>query len=129
VRWSPALIGAGLASIAAYFVTEEPNYVWFGISLAPIIIGVALLERLKSPAPLGWLLMLGNASYAIYLVHNPIISIVDGPPLMPNIFDALHVCRDIFRRRLSFSGRKTRNQNDDQFGLGAQPPHAHEQAV
>jgi exopolysaccharide production protein ExoZ len=75
VRWSPALIGAGVASIAAYFLKAEPNYVWFGISLAPIVIGVALLERLKSPAPLGWLLMLGNASYAIYLVHNPIISI------------------------------------------------------
>jgi exopolysaccharide production protein ExoZ len=75
VRWSPALIGAGLASIAAYFLRAEPNYVWFGISLAPIVIGVALLERQKSPVPLGWLLMLGNASYAIYLVHNPIISI------------------------------------------------------
>lgn len=77
VRWGPALIGAGLASIAAYFIAfkAEPNHVWFGISLAPIVIGVALLERLKAPAPLGWLLMLGNASYAIYLVHNPIVSI------------------------------------------------------
>lgn len=52
------------------------NHVWFGISLAPIVIGVALLERLKAPAPLGWLLMLGNASYAVYLVHNPIVSVV-----------------------------------------------------
>ena len=75
VRWSPALIGAGLASIAAYFLGGEPNYIWFGISLAPLVVGVALLERLKSPAPLGWLLMLGNASYAIYLVHGPIVSI------------------------------------------------------
>ena len=77
VRWCPALIGAGLVGITAYFVAfkAEPNHVWFGISLAPIVIGVALLERLKAPVPLDWLLMLGNASYAIYLVHNPIVSI------------------------------------------------------
>ena len=78
VRWYPALIGAGMASITAYFVAfkAEPNHVWIGISLAPIVIGVALLERLKAPAPLGWLLTLGNASYAVYLVHNPIVSVV-----------------------------------------------------
>jgi exopolysaccharide production protein ExoZ len=78
VRRYPALIGVGIASVTAYFVAfeAEPNHVWFGISLAPIVIGVALLERLKAPAPLGWLLTLGNASYAVYLVHNPIVSVV-----------------------------------------------------
>ncbi|HEY8136341.1 MAG TPA: acyltransferase [Methylocystis sp.] len=88
LRWCPALIGAGLASITAYFFTAHffgfelvSNRVWFGISLAPIVIGVALLERRKAPVPIGWLLMLGNASYAIYLVHGPIGSMVVRLPM------------------------------------------------
>lgn len=48
--------------------------------LRPLVLGVdarvatTLLERLKAPAPIGWFLMLGNQSYAIYLVHDPIVS-------------------------------------------------------
>ena len=33
-----------------------------------------MLERVKAPTPIPWLLLVGNASYAIYLVHNPVVS-------------------------------------------------------
>jgi exopolysaccharide production protein ExoZ len=74
-RWLLPLIIVGIVGIVAYFFAFSLlNRVWFGISMAPIVIGVAMLERENSPHPLGWLLLLGNASYAIYLVHYPIMA-------------------------------------------------------
>jgi peptidoglycan/LPS O-acetylase OafA/YrhL len=76
-KWSSILIGCGLTSILGYIALGAlaQHRVWFGVSLAPIVLGVAMLERVKSPKPIAWLLLMGNASYAIYLVHNPIVSI------------------------------------------------------
>jgi exopolysaccharide production protein ExoZ len=76
-RWSIPLIVVGVVSIVAYFFAFSPPHyrVWFGMSVAPIVIGAAMLEREHSPRPIGWLLMLGNASYAIYLVHYPIMAV------------------------------------------------------
>jgi peptidoglycan/LPS O-acetylase OafA/YrhL len=79
-KWSPILIGCGLTSILGYIAlgASEPyavDRVWFGVSLGPIVLGIAMLERLKAPTPIPWLLLVGNASYAIYLVHNPVVSL------------------------------------------------------
>jgi peptidoglycan/LPS O-acetylase OafA/YrhL len=76
-KWSPLLIGCGLVSILSYIAVGalDQHRTWFGVSLAPIILGVAMLERAKAPSPITWLLLIGNASYAIYLVHNPVVSI------------------------------------------------------
>jgi exopolysaccharide production protein ExoZ len=76
-RWSLPLIIVGVVSAVAYFVTFSPPHyrVWFGMSVAPIVIGVAMLEREYSPRAIGWLLILGNASYSIYLVHFPIMAV------------------------------------------------------
>jgi exopolysaccharide production protein ExoZ len=75
-RWSLPLIIVGVVGIVVYFFAFSLlNRVCFGISVAPIVIGVAMLEREHSPRPIGWLLVLGNASYAIYLVHYPIMAV------------------------------------------------------
>ena len=79
-KWSPILIGCGLISILGYIAlgASEPyavDRVWFGVSLGPIVLGVAMLERGNAPSPMPWLLLIGNASYAIYLVHNPVVSL------------------------------------------------------
>jgi exopolysaccharide production protein ExoZ len=49
----------------------------FGLPFAVLVLGGALLEKqgkLKSPQ---WLVRLGDASYSIYLVHNPLISVTN----------------------------------------------------
>ncbi len=49
--------------------------VWFGLSLALVLPGLVRMEaqgRLTAPP---WLMLLGNSSYAIYLVHNPLASL------------------------------------------------------
>tara|TARA_R110000751_G_scaffold172928_3_gene279371 strand:+ start:85078 stop:86103 length:1026 start_codon:yes stop_codon:yes gene_type:complete len=70
----PTLLGLGLA--VAYYMTSDADRVFFGLALAPLVLGMALAEshfgyRLPAPA-----LLLGAASYAIYLVHNPLQSLV-----------------------------------------------------
>jgi exopolysaccharide production protein ExoZ len=74
-RWLLPLIIVGVVGIVSYFFAFSLlSRVGFGISVALIVIGVAMLERENSPPPIGWLLILGNASYAIYLVHYPIMA-------------------------------------------------------
>jgi peptidoglycan/LPS O-acetylase OafA/YrhL len=77
VSWWPFMIAGGAAVIVALFLTLEPeaNRVWFGVALVPLIVGLALLERSGKLKPVNWLLILGNASYAIYLVHDPVVSV------------------------------------------------------
>jgi peptidoglycan/LPS O-acetylase OafA/YrhL len=40
-----------------------------------MMVGFALWEKLVSLPWLGWLLLIGNASYLIYLIHNPLVSV------------------------------------------------------
>jgi exopolysaccharide production protein ExoZ len=81
-RWWPAMLGLGVAGVAISIAISIAAFghdtarVAFGISLAPIVLSVALLERQKALTPVNWLLLLGNASYAIYLVHYPISLVV-----------------------------------------------------
>jgi peptidoglycan/LPS O-acetylase OafA/YrhL len=79
-KWCLPLIGFGLTGILGYIAlgASEPyavDRVWFGVSLGPIVLGAAMLERVKASTPVPWLLLVGNASYAIYLVHNPVVSL------------------------------------------------------
>lgn len=74
---SPSLI-AGLAGIAAFFALAVdpagPMRMLLGVAMAFAVAGGAWLElagRWKAPAAL---ILLGNASYAIYLVHSPVLS-------------------------------------------------------
>ncbi|GBU16680.1 MULTISPECIES: acyltransferase [Methylobacterium] len=74
----PCLL-AGLGGIAAFFGfavdPAGPARMAFGTAVALCVAGAVRLEidgRLGVPA---WAILLGNASYAIYLVHNPLASL------------------------------------------------------
>ena len=89
-KWCVPLIGCGLTGILGYIAlgASEPyavDRVWFGVSLGPIVLGAAMLERVTVPTPIPWLLLVGNASYAIYLVHNPVVSLAVRLGAMLNV--------------------------------------------
>ena len=67
-----AIAGVGIVTMQA--MTEAPARMWVAVGFGLIVIAAA--------SPVGrttgvwrWLLSLGAASYAIYLVHNPVLSI------------------------------------------------------
>jgi exopolysaccharide production protein ExoZ len=75
--WWPAWMSFGLCGVIAFFFLggDENLRVWFGLSLVPLVVGAVLIERIGR-IPNLWLgLALGDASYAIYLVHDPLASI------------------------------------------------------
>lgn len=47
----------------------------FAFGLALVVVGFALLERGRTLPWPALLLLLGNASYSIYLIHNPLLSV------------------------------------------------------
>lgn len=70
----PALAGAALWAL--YLTIPEAHRVLLGLAFAGVILSAALLEQSsRIPIPRA-LLLLGAASYAIYLVHNPLMSLV-----------------------------------------------------
>jgi exopolysaccharide production protein ExoZ len=77
-RAHPALIGMAALPLAGWVLlgAGEPSRVLVGLAFALAIAPVAQLEergRFVVPAPLVWL---GAASYSLYLVHSPIVSVV-----------------------------------------------------
>jgi len=74
-NWAfPTIVGCILS--AAYFSTPDIGRFMFGLTISPLVLGLALAEthfkfRIASSA-----LLLGSASYSIYLVHNPLQSMV-----------------------------------------------------
>jgi peptidoglycan/LPS O-acetylase OafA/YrhL len=77
-RWGLVLAVIGAAWLAIYLVLQAgaAERVLFGLGVAVLVCGLVALEgagRLRAWAPL---VILGDASYAIYLVHDPVISVV-----------------------------------------------------
>ena len=75
--WVPVsgflVVCLGLVMISGELSTY-PRLV-FAFGLALIIVGSAMREQSSQLYWPGWLLMMGNASYSIYLVHNPLLSV------------------------------------------------------
>ena len=70
----PLAIGSLLTGI--FFRTEDVDRIFFGLALAPVVLGLALAEmHFTYRLPKG-VLLLGAASYSIYLVHNPVQSVI-----------------------------------------------------
>ena len=84
-RW-PLLLSGGLFFIAMYAVAGayddladfdsrfRDNVTMVSLAFAALLAGLVMAEdagRIKVP---GWLALIGNASYAIYLVHGPLLS-------------------------------------------------------
>lgn len=47
----------------------------FGLGMALLVLGAVRLDLRRSGRSSEWMLLLGSASYAIYLVHNPLLSL------------------------------------------------------
>lgn len=70
----PTLAGAMLSAL--YFIAPPTHHILFGLALAPLVLGLAQMEThysLRLPGPI---LLLGSASYAMYLVHLPLQSLL-----------------------------------------------------
>jgi exopolysaccharide production protein ExoZ len=76
--WARVVLVVGITGLVAFFAIDGISRVWFGVAMAIIITGLVRIEMSGSFAVPLWLLFLGNASYAIYLIHGPIVSIASG---------------------------------------------------
>jgi exopolysaccharide production protein ExoZ len=73
-----ATLGVIAVGLALWLMAQNQiNYfrLLFAMGLAVMVIGFALYEQSKLVRWPTLLLMLGNASYSIYLIHNPLLSI------------------------------------------------------
>lgn len=75
VAWARVVLVVGITGLVGFFAIEGISRVWFGVAMAIVIAGLVRIEISGSIAVPLWLFFLGNASYAIYLIHGPIISI------------------------------------------------------
>lgn len=86
-RWirpsfGPLLVALGLAALGVCAFIELPHRFFCGLAIAPLVLGLALVEvKYKFEVP-NAILLLGSASYAVYLAHNPIQSVI-GRILQP----------------------------------------------
>lgn len=80
-RGSPqrlVVLGLGAASAMLIVIHHDPSAylrLLFSSGLACMMVGFALWEKSVPLSWPGWLLLMGNASYSIYLIHNPLVSI------------------------------------------------------
>lgn len=69
------LVAAGLVDEPLGVVQTHPRtLLLLGPPFALILLGAALVDRRRRWVPPAWCALLGEASYAIYLVHSPVIS-------------------------------------------------------
>lgn len=69
-RWWPLFLTAGVLICFGAGVESRPL---LGVGLGLTIVGMVCLERTARLAVANWVLVLGSASYALYLVHSPIV--------------------------------------------------------
>lgn len=72
------VLGLAMALAMLIVIHHDPSAYFrllFALGLACMMVGFALWEQSVSLPWPGWLLLMGNASYSIYLIHNPLVSI------------------------------------------------------
>ena len=81
VRYASGLLTAGAAVLAATLVyggwrgaVQDELYLVSGAGAALALLGAAELERSGRLRVPRWMSFLGDASYAIYLIHDPVVS-------------------------------------------------------
>jgi exopolysaccharide production protein ExoZ len=70
----PFLAVGSLVTVGYFAFGYDAARVWFGIGMALLTIGFVRLEQVSPLHIPATFILLGDASYAIYLVHNPAIS-------------------------------------------------------
>jgi peptidoglycan/LPS O-acetylase OafA/YrhL len=79
--WPLALLIGMVGTVAFLFSLSDANPLaltraMFGLSIAFILVAAVWQEELGRIYTPAWLMALGDASYAIYLVHNPVVAFV-----------------------------------------------------
>ena len=78
-EWGWVVIsGVLVVCLGLVMISIEPSAHYrlvFAFGLAVVIVGFAMHEQSSQLHWPGWLMMMGNASYSIYLVHNPLLSV------------------------------------------------------
>lgn len=65
------IVGIGATGLLAWLAPDAPRVFAWGAPAVLIVAGVGLFERARTVATWPWLLLLGDASYSIYLWHFP----------------------------------------------------------
>jgi peptidoglycan/LPS O-acetylase OafA/YrhL len=74
--WGCVAFGAALIPISATLLAQAPRFSTFGVAGALLVYGFATLERgdlIRAP---GWMEQIGDASYAVYLIHFSAITLL-----------------------------------------------------
>ncbi|MDI4666070.1 acyltransferase [Xanthobacter autotrophicus] len=75
--WGYVFLAAGFVSLLAQGdVAPETRVIQWGIPAAMVVAGALVLERARPVRRIGALALLGDASYALYLVHGMVLSAV-----------------------------------------------------
>lgn len=79
--WPVALLIGVLGTTAFFFSLPDVNpsaltRALFGLSITFILVAAVWQEELGRLYTRTWLMVLGDTSYAIYLVHNPVVAVV-----------------------------------------------------
>lgn len=72
------VLGLAMVSVMLVVIHQIPSTylrLLLALALACTMVGFALWEKSVSLPWPGWLLLIGNASYSIYLIHNPLVSV------------------------------------------------------
>ncbi len=72
------VLGLAMVSFMLVVIHQVPSTylrLLLALGLACTMVGFALWEKSVSLPWPGWLLLVGNASYSIYLIHNPLVSV------------------------------------------------------
>lgn len=77
IRFAKALLflGGGLFVLLLLLPFSEGERVWFGLPFSALVLGAVLFEREGSWKLPRSMVLIGDASYSIYLVHNPLVSL------------------------------------------------------
>ncbi|MGH1355087.1 MAG: acyltransferase family protein [Thalassovita sp.] len=69
-------LSLGAVGVLIFALWPDLHRVGFGLALVPLVLGLALIEKARPIRVPAMLVQLGAASYALYLVHNPLMSLV-----------------------------------------------------
>ena len=68
-------LGFSVFVVLLFWTFAAEHRILFGLPFAALVLGAVLLERQGRLALPRWMVLLGDASYSIYLIHNPLISL------------------------------------------------------
>jgi peptidoglycan/LPS O-acetylase OafA/YrhL len=68
-------LGCTVFILLLFWSFAEQHRILFSLPFSALVLGVVLLERQGGLVMPRWLVLIGDASYSIYLIHNPLVSL------------------------------------------------------